>query len=558
MPPQHVHNTDRMSCSMPGMIHHKAGISANASGYPNDISDPPCMPLATSAPQTAAERIGNSDEHPPHGSGPSRIASGTLSNDLGSSDTHPHPAASQISIDQQMPAHHVRNIDQTSRSVPSISPTLPDISTDASGYPDDVSDSPCMPPHLGILPVTSALQTAAERIGNSDEHSTHGSGPSHIAPSTLANVLGTSDTHRHPAASQISIDRQTPVHHVRNIDRTSHSMPSTIPHIADISANALGYPNNIPSPPRMPPHLVMQPATSESQIIAEQIGNSDEHSPHGSGPSRIASGTSANVLDSSNTHSHPAAPRITTDQPTPAHHTHNADRKPHSTPSTIPCTPGTSATICSSLDTYSDHIASPVPTGLQSMTEHVGTSQETSPNMPNTPLARSGSVPDTSGPLDTRIDLIEPLATSDLRTAADPVDDAPPPPYNFDDIPDDTPSPPATVFPTFAACPMSLWAPRASTSLGFAFAFSVRGRWAGTMPVLPSPPEANDLESIDEDSPCPSLLASPNLALSQSSPPSHAAPIAAQSLLCSLLQAAPIAAHISKPPSGYRTLHRAM
>ena len=196
---------------------------------------------------------------------------------------------------------------------------------------------------------------------------------------------------------------------------------------------------------------------------------------------------------------------------------------------------------------YSDHVASPVLTGLRSMAKRVGTSQETSHNISNTPLARSGSVPDTSGPLDTRIDLITPLATSDLRTIADPVDNAPPPSYNFDNIPDDTPSPPATVFPTFAACPMLLWAPRASTSLGFAFAFSARGRWAGTMPVFSSPPEANDLESIDEDSPCPPLPASPNLALSQSSPLLHAAPIAAQSLLHLSLQAAPIAASSSYP-----------
>ena len=114
-------------------------------------------------------------------------------------------------------------------------------------------------------------------------------------------------------------------------------------------------------------------------------------------------------------------------------------------------------------------------------------------------------------------------------------------------MPDDTTSPPATVFPTFAAHPMSLWAPQASTSLGFTFAFSAQGRWAGTMPVLPSPPEANDLESIDEDSLCPSLPASLNLALSQSSPPSHATLIAAQSLLHSSLQAAPIAVPLSYP-----------
>jgi len=48
------------------------------------------------------------------------------------------------------------------------------------------------------------------------------------------------------------------------------------------------------------------------------------------------------------------------------------------------------------------------------------------------------------------------------------------------------------------------------------------------MPVSPLPlsPEANDLESIDEDAPCPPPLAAPIAAYSSSYQPSRAAPIA--------------------------------
>ena len=58
--------------------------------------------------------------------------------------------------------------------------------------------------------------------------------------------------------------------------------------------------------------------------------------------------------------------------------------------------------------------------------------------------------------------------------------------------------------------------------------FSAQDRWAGTMPVslLPLSPEANDLESIDEDALCPSPLAAPIAVFSLSYPSSSAAPIA--------------------------------
>ena len=82
----------------------------------------------------------------------------------------------------------------------------PDASADVSRPPENAAHPFRIQPHLAIQPLPSALQSEAKHTGNVDGLSPGMSSTSRIASGTLANVFGSSDTHPHPAASQICID----------------------------------------------------------------------------------------------------------------------------------------------------------------------------------------------------------------------------------------------------------------------------------------------------------------------------------------------------------------